>query len=276
MMVVVAWACAGRRPRRGRAALWTMVVAGAAAFCGPRRGARGARRRFAQWPPVEAAPQPMNPFGDPSYWERMYEGRGDLAGEAYSWFCGFRDLEPFLRELAPAGGRVLVPGCGNDPSNVDLYDAGGYEALSLFDYSPEGVKRAEALFGDRPVDVRVADCRALPYADAAFDVVLDKGTLDVLYLTSRDDLARAATELARVAGPKAVVVSLSRVCPPELLLAAFPDDAWATLRDGSLAFSQDGHATTNLAADLYAWKRRERNDERATAAPHDGGGPRST
>ena len=56
---------------------------------------------------------------------------------------------------------------------VGMYDD-GWQRLTLFDYSPEGVRRAAELFGERPVDLRVADACALPYASAAFDAVLDK------------------------------------------------------------------------------------------------------
>ena len=68
---------------------------------------------------------------------------------------------------------MLVPGVGNDAAMVSMYDD-GWKRLTLFDYSPEGVRRAAELFGERPVDLRVADACALPYASAAFDAVLDK------------------------------------------------------------------------------------------------------
>ena len=68
---------------------------------------------------------------------------------------------------------MLVPGVGNDAAMVSMYDD-GWQRLTLFDYSSEGVRRAAELFGERPVDLRVADACALPYASAAFDAVLDK------------------------------------------------------------------------------------------------------
>ena len=92
--------------------------------------------------------------------------------------------------------------------------------------------------------------------DGAFDVVLDKGTLDVLYITSEAALRGAVAELRRVCKPGATVVSLSRVCPPELLLGEF-GAGWTPLRDGSLYFTDEGHATIDLASDLFAWRRDE-------------------
>ncbi|KAH8050330.1 methyltransferase [Aureococcus anophagefferens] len=138
----------------------------------------------------------------------MYRGDGELDGDEYSWFCGWRELEPFFAELA------------------------GPPDLSLFDYSGEAVARASELFGRRCVEIVEADFRSLPFDDGAFDVVLDKGTLDVLYITSEAALRGAVAELGRVCRPGATVVSLSRVCPPELLLGEF-GAGWTPLRDGS-------------------------------------------
>ena len=81
---------------------------------------------------------------------------------------------PTPNQLCPdRAAHVLVPGVGNDAAMVSMYDD-GWQRLTLFDYSSEGVRRAAELFGERPVDLRVADACALPYASAAFDAVLDK------------------------------------------------------------------------------------------------------
>ncbi|KAH8066360.1 methyltransferase [Aureococcus anophagefferens] len=237
--------------------LSALIIGRAVAWSHHRRAPRFAHRSTlaAQWPPAEAPPTPVCRFGERSYWEEMYRGDGELDGDEYSWFCGWRELEPFFAELAgpPSNDDVLVPGCGNDRGNVDLFDA-GYEDLSLFDYSGEAVARASALFGRRCVEIVEADFRSLPFDDGAFDVVLDKGTLDVLYITSEAALRGAVAELGRVCRPGATVVSLSRVCPPELLLGEF-GAGWTPLRDGSLYFTDEGHATIDLASDLFAWRR---------------------
>jgi len=74
---------------------------------------------------------------------------------------------------------------------VSMYDD-GWKRLTLFDYSPEGVRRAAELFGERPVDLRVADACALPYASAAFDAVLDKVRLKAFVSSSASASAAAA------------------------------------------------------------------------------------
>ncbi|KAH8069328.1 methyltransferase [Aureococcus anophagefferens] len=206
--------------------LSALIIGRAVAWSHHRRAPRFAHRSTlaAQWPPAEAPPTPVCRFGERSYWEEMYRGDGELDGDEYSWFCGWRELEPFFAELAGPPSkrrRVLVPGCGNDRGNVDLFDA-GYEDLSLFDYSGEAVARASALFGRRCVEIE-ADFGACPSTTAP-------------------------------STPGATVVSLSRVCPPELVLGEF-GAGWTPLRDGSLYFTDEGHATIDLASDLFAWRR---------------------
>ena len=108
-------------------------------------------------------------FGRQEYWDEQYRQE-----KSFSWYTGWADLKPFWEELCPdRTAHVLVPGVGNDAAMVSMYDD-GWQRLTLFDYSSEGVRRAAELFGERPVDLRVADACALPYASAAFDAVLDK------------------------------------------------------------------------------------------------------
>jgi ubiquinone/menaquinone biosynthesis C-methylase UbiE len=69
---------------------------------------------------------------------------------------------------------------------------------------------ARALFGERAIALCCADATALPYADASFDAVLDKGTLDAIGIGSDDSLRASVAELARTVATGGVVVSISR------------------------------------------------------------------
>lgn len=95
-----------------------------------------------------------------------------------------------------AGERVLDVAGGN--GDASLAAARRFAAVTCTDYVPEllerGRVRAEA---ERlAVEFRVADAEALPFDDAAFDVVLS--TFGVMFTPNQDT---AAAELARVCRP---------------------------------------------------------------------------
>ena len=197
----------------------------------------------------------------------MYSGRGEacttdgLSAERYSWYCGWAELEPFWRELVPdMGARLLVPGVGNDATVVGLFDA-GWKDLTAFDYSPEAIDRAAALCEGRDIRLLCCDARALPYPDASFDAVLDKGALDAIGIAGGPALTAAVAELGRTVARGGVVVSISRALEPTTLLAAFADaegdeaTRWAVLRGGGLHVAEGGEVSTDLAAGLFAWRR---------------------
>ena len=206
------------------------------------------------------------PHGRLSFWDDTY-----AAEESFSWYCGWQDMRPFWEELVPGSARVLVPGIGNDAAMVELYDAMPEpRRMSAFDYSPQGVERARQLFADRPVDLRLADAKDLPWRADEFDAVLDKGVLDAVYLSGgydaqeRDhELQRAVDELHGVVRPGGIVVSVTAAAAAHLPRAfskrpaAWQTAAWAdgSLVDGTFHITDDGYGTNNVDATILAWER---------------------
>ena len=197
-------------------------------------------------------------FGQQKYWDAQYREEN-----SFSWYTGWNDLRPIWEDLVPdTDARVLIPGVGNDAAMVGLFDD-GWQRLTLFDYSPEGVRRAAELFGERPVDLRVADACDLPYATAAFDAALDKGTLDAVYLNGGTDpeartrkLEEAVAELTRTICRGGVVLSVSAAAAPRVADAfAARGREWSVLRDGGFFLTEDGYASNNVDATLLAWER---------------------
>ena len=196
-------------------------------------------------------------FGTREYWDAMYTGKGDRPASSYSWYCQWPELEPFFKELVPdKSARILVPGIGNDPTPVEMYDA-GYNDMIAFDYVEAAVDRAKIQFGPDRKNVRimVADATSLPLPNGSVDATLDKGTLDAIRIADRYLYDKSVQELSRVTAEGGVVVCVSRVIEAEEWLEAFSPPTWETIHNGELAFTENGEATIDLGADLYSFRR---------------------
>ena len=211
--------------------------------------------------------EPDNDFGRMTYWDETYAKEGE-----FSWYAGWHEeLEPFFVELVPStSAEILVPGIGNDGCIRDMFDY-GYTHLTAFDYAPEGVECAKKLFGaDRLewIDLRVADARSLPYKDDTYDAVLDKGTLDSIYLSggkdkdlARKHLAMAVKELARVLKKGGIAFCVTAACV-DAVQESFdscnkeaPQTCWKQIRDGSIYITDDVYTSNNVDATMLVWER---------------------
>jgi hypothetical protein len=228
--------------------------------------------------------------------------------DVYSWYCGWEDeLGPFFTELFPdRNSLILIPGIGNDICIRDMYDIGGYHRIMAFDYSPQGVECAKKMFGNERIQIieketnnnnnnnnntttsggdvfRVCDGRdlSLQYNDNMFDGVLDKGTLDSIYLSGGKDkiksklyLSMAVNELKRIVKIDGIVFSVTAACV-DAVRDAFAtttnadedtyndneDLYWKPIRDGNLHITEDGYTSNNVDATMLAWQltRREKS-----------------
>lgn len=219
-------------------------------------------------------PEPSDSnFGRRDYWNSVNETQ-----DAFSWYSSWQELEPFVNEAIPLQQHhVLIPGMGNDGAIVDMYDA-GYQNMTAFDYAPAGVTCARKLLTSeriregnnsavKGVTLLVADARNLAFADNTFDAVLDKGTLDAIYLSGGRDkelaakhLNMAVSELGRVVVEDGVVFSISAACV-DAVQHAFQSCSsdWKQIRDGTPFITEDGFASNNVDGTILAWKRTSNN-----------------
>ena len=234
-------------------------------------------------------------YGRQKYWNEFYQEKDE-----FSWYSPWKDIAPFFMELVPlsssssssdsATPRILLPGIGNDSSMVDMYDD-GYTHLTAFDYAEEGVECARKFFGHRllpsvevsqqeeresdenndlpkdfeeGVDLRIADARQLPYKSNSFDAILEKGTLDAIYLSGGKDkdlateyLTMAIDEFTRVTCVGGVVMSITAACADAIeSVFSSKSDEWEVVRDGSFYMTEEeGYSSNNIDATIFAWRR---------------------
>ena len=128
------------------------------------------------------------------YWAARYAAVGD--GDVFEWFLSFDDLRPLLG-FVKRRSSVLDLGCGTSRLLCDMREAGYAGRLVGVDCAAAALRSVKERSESCHVELVEADATTLaPFADATFDVVVDKGTVDALI--SGD--AAAATEACAAAG----------------------------------------------------------------------------
>ena len=178
-------------------------------------------------------------FGTKEYWDELYEGRGEFPAEEYSWYFGWGEYQSLVKEHVPDKTfQILLPGIGNDPILLDLLQ-NGYKHLTATDYSQAAIDRQEDLLsyaasGSCTDDVHLECIDARQMKEEwtnTFDIVLEKGALDAIYLSGDGNVELTAQEITRVVKPGGKLISISGVVPEELRREIFKD--WNWIRDGS-------------------------------------------
>ena len=201
-------------------------------------------------------------FGRRDYWDNFYKSKRE-----FSWYSGWFDLAPFLVHVITTDDRILIPGVGSDRAIVDMYDA-GFKNMVAFDYAVEGVRASISLLGEERLlpkgtaELLVADARQLGiFPNDSFDAVLDKGTLDAIYLSGGHDkhlgaqhLQMADDEFTRVVKPGGKFVCLTAVCV-DAVKDAVSARQWNVIRDGSIYITEEGFASNQVDGNLLIWER---------------------
>ncbi len=208
-------------------------------------------------------------FGRQDYWNRFYKMES-----SFSWYAGWQDLQPFIQEFVKTSNHVLIPGVGNDGMLVDMYDA-GYTQLTAMDYASEGISRCSDMLGDSKlkshgrqegVKLVVADARDLTgvFDNHSFDAIIEKGTLDAIFLSggqnktlARQNLNLAITELGRCLKPGGIWISVAAVVDAQIQTSfdLLPD--WDCLvRRDDLFVTDDGYTSNNIDGSLLVWRKR--------------------
>jgi SAM-dependent methyltransferase len=212
----------------------------------------------------------LSSFGRKQYWDDVYNGVGDFPAEQYSWYYGYDQISRHIQQWFPPNhnnnnqnnqmstDRLLLPGIGNDNLLVDLLKA-GYRDITAQDYSRGALERQLDLLttsggswcGPAPpalgsstatttslaprIVLSHSDVKNLPFADGAFDGIIEKGLLDAVYLSDQtsDNLRLAVQSLTRCLKPGGIWLSVSGVIPPAVRASVFGTDDYEWQRDGT-------------------------------------------
>ncbi|NXI38560.1 EFMT4 methyltransferase, partial [Galbula dea] len=155
------------------------------------------------------------------FWDALYRQQG---AEPREWLGGLSRFLPQLEAELHPGDRILVLGCGNSALSHDLHEL-GYTDIMNIDFSPACIAAMRARYADCCPSLHwaVMDIRSLAFPDAAFDVVLEKGTLDVLMVEETDpwnvspqavaSMHRVLAEVSRVLRPGGCFISITFAQP---------------------------------------------------------------
>lgn len=128
-----------------------------------------------------ANPLPSNnaQYLENDYWNTRFE-----AEQQYDWFKDYSQFKHLLTPHIQPSNSILILGCGNSSLTQDLYED-GYKDLTSIDLSPvviNNMQATAAAVSQCDIKWQVADMLDLPFADHTFDVVIEKGTMDVLFV----------------------------------------------------------------------------------------------
>lgn len=153
---------------------------------------------------------------DKAYWDQRFEKE-----ECYEWFKGYGSFRHLmLRHVRPSD-RVLVVGNGNSRLSEDLFRDGVPRVTStdVSEVVVEKMRRRCAANGCAAIEWRAADMLDLPFADGGFDVVVEKGAMDVLFVddvspwepspAARRRVAAMLREAHRVLGAGGLFISIA-------------------------------------------------------------------
>lgn len=164
----------------------------------------------------DVLPSTASAYLDRNYWDERFAQE-----EHYEWFKDYSHFRHIVLQHIKPLSSVLELGCGNSQLCEELYRDGITE-LTCIDLSPIAVEKMKQRLinkGYKEINVLEADMLDLPFEDGCFDVVIEKGTMDVLFVDSGDPwnphpatvekVMKMLHEIHRVLKPEGIFISIT-------------------------------------------------------------------
>ncbi|KAL3144077.1 hypothetical protein ABBQ32_003872 [Trebouxia sp. C0010 RCD-2024] len=129
------------------------------------------------------------------YWNTRFDSE-----QHYDWFKGFNEFKHLCIGHLQCTDSICILGCGNSTLTQDLYNS-GYQNLTSVDLSEvviDRMRKNAAAASQHKIKWQVADMLDLPYPDSSFNAVIEKGTMDVLFVDNDDPFSPKAEVRQRV------------------------------------------------------------------------------
>lgn len=187
-------------------------------------------------------PKSSKEFGSVDYWEKFFQQRGK---KTFEWYGTYLELCGLLHKYIKPREKVLVVGCGNSELSEQLYDV-GYQDLVNIDISEVVIRQMKERNVSRRPHLRFLqmDMTCMDFPDAAFQVVLDKGTLDAVLTDEEEEtmqrVDRMLAEIGRVlqVGGRYLCISLAQAHVLKKAVGHFSREGWM-VRVHQVAANQD-------------------------------------
>ncbi|KAG8368282.1 hypothetical protein BUALT_Bualt15G0029000 [Buddleja alternifolia] len=164
--------------------------------------------------PTQALKSDVVPATASAYLDRHYWDQRFAQEEHYEWFKDYSHFRDLILQYIKPSSSVLEIGCGNSQLCEELYGDGITE-LTCIDLSPVAVEKMKERLsskGYKEIQVLEADMLDLPFEDECFDVVIEKGTMDVLFVDSGDPWDPEPVTVSKV---MAMLEGVHRVLKPD-------------------------------------------------------------
>lgn len=184
------------------------------------------------------------------YWDDRFQTE-----ETYDWLLTYPHIKQYILPYIKPEHKILIVGCGNSTFSADLYDD-GFQNIVNIDFSKIVINRMAEANKSRPnmtwLEMDMCD---LQFDNSAFDVVIDKATMDALLV---DEGSVWDPEVNIIHSVDKMCRDISRVLTPQgvFLQISFSQPHFRTkylMGQRILNTVSDPYATAQGFTELYGW-----------------------